>query len=76
VDELTLAFATLDAALALGASRAAQAGRDTLQSQDLVAGLAEAADLGQAAGDGVLGRVLQTLTGGLDALRVFAGGRP
>jgi Fe-S-cluster containining protein len=76
VDELTLAFATLDAALALGASRAAQAGRDTLQSQDLVAGLAEAADLGQAAGDGVLGRMLQTLTGGLDALRVFAGGRP
>jgi len=76
VDELALAFATLDAALALGASRAAQAGRDTLQAQDLVAGLTEAADLGQTAGDGVLARVLQTLTGGLDALHAFACGNP
>jgi Fe-S-cluster containining protein len=76
VDELALAFATLDAALALGAGRAAQAGRDTLQAPDLAAGLAEAADLGQTAGDGVLARMLQTLTGGLDALRAFAGGKP
>lgn len=76
VDELALAFATLDAALALGASRAAQAGRDILQAQDLAAGLAEAADLGQTAGDGLLARMLQTLTGGLDALRAFAGGKP
>jgi Fe-S-cluster containining protein len=76
VDELALAFATLDAALALGASRAAQADRDTLQPQDLVAGLVEAADLGQTAGEGVLARMLQTLTGGLDALRAFAAGKP
>jgi Fe-S-cluster containining protein len=75
VDELALAFATLDAALALGASRAAHSGRDTLSAQDLAAGLAEAADLGQTAGDGVLARMLQALTGGLDALRAFAGGK-
>ena len=76
VDELALAFATLDAALALGASRAARAGRDTLQAQDLVAGLTEAADLGQTAGDGMLASMLQTLTGGLDALRAFARANP
>jgi hypothetical protein len=76
VDELALAFATLDAAVALGASRAARAGRDTLQAQDLVDGLTEAADLGQTAGDGMLARMLQTLTGGLDALRAFAAGKP
>lgn len=76
LDELALAFATLDAAFALGAMRARQAGRDTLQAEDLVAGLAEAADLGQTAGDGMLARLLQTLTGGLDALRAFAGGKP
>jgi hypothetical protein len=73
LDELALAFATLDAALALAASRAARAGRDALQAQDLVAGLAEAADLGHTAGEGMLARTLQTLTGGLDALRAFAG---
>ena len=72
VDELALAFATLDAALALGAMRAAQAGRDSLQAEDLVAGLTEAADLGQTGGEGVLAGMLLTLTGGLDALRAFA----
>jgi len=76
VDELALAFATLDAALALAASRAARAGRDTLQAQDLVAGLTEAADLGQTAVGGMLARMLQTLAGGLDALRAFACGNP
>ena len=72
VDELALAFATLHAALALGAMRAAQAGRDSLRAEDLVAGLTEAADLGQTGGEGVLARMLETLTGGLDALRAFA----
>ena len=72
VDDLSLAFATLDAALALGAMRAAQAGRDSLQAEDLVAGLTEAADLGQTGGEGVLAGMLETLTGGLDALRAFA----
>ena len=72
VDELALAFATLDAAFALGAMRAAQAGRDVLQADDLVAGLTEAADLGQTGGEGTLGGMLVTLAGGLDALRAFA----
>ena len=72
VDELALAFATLDAALALGAMRAAQAGRDAVRAEDLVAGLTEAADLGQTGGDGVLAGMLVTLSGGTDALRAFA----
>ena len=72
MDDLSLAFATLDAALALGAMRAAQAGRDSLQAEDLVAGLTEAANLGQTGGEGVLAGMLETLTGGLDALRAFA----
>ena len=72
VDELALAFATLDSALALGAMRAAQAGRGTVQAEDLVAGLTEAADLGQTTGDGLLAGMLVTLTGSLDALRAFA----
>ena len=72
LDELALTFATLDAALALGAMRARHAGRDTLQAEDLLAGLSEASDLGQTAGEGLLARMLETLTGGLDALRAFA----
>ena len=72
VDELALAFATLDTALALGAMRAARASRDSLHAEDLVAGLIEAADLGQTGGDGMLAGMLVTLTGGLDALRAFA----
>lgn len=80
VDELALAFAILDAALALAAMHAAQAGRDCLLTEDLVAGLTEASDLGQTGGEGVLARMLETLTGGVDALRAFAvrpnGGRP
>ncbi|HVQ31127.1 MAG TPA: YkgJ family cysteine cluster protein [Vicinamibacteria bacterium] len=72
VDELGLAFATLDAALALAAMRASAAGRDSVEAEDLVAGLTESADLGQTGGDGALARMLETLTGGLGALRAFA----
>ncbi len=74
VDELAWAFATLDAALALGAMAAARRGSDTASSEDVVAGLTEAADLAQAATHGPLGSLLQSLTGGLDALRRFATG--
>jgi hypothetical protein len=71
VDELARAFATLDAAVRLAASRAAGAARASVDADDLVAGLAEAADLGQAGAQG-LGRLLGSLTGGIDALRAFA----
>jgi len=74
VDELSWAFATLDAALALGAMAAARRGSDTASSEDVIAGLTEAADLAQAASRGSLGPLLQSLTGGLDALHRFATG--
>ena len=75
VDELSWAFATLDAALALGAMAAVRRGSDTVSREDVVAGLTEAADLAQADTHGPLGSMLQSLTGGLDALRRFATGR-
>lgn len=72
VDELSWAFATLDAGLALGAMAAASRGSDTASCEDVVAGLTQAADLTQAPTHGPLGPLLQSLTGGLDALRRFA----
>jgi len=74
VDEMAFAFATLDAALRLAAMRAAAAGRSAVSEDDLVEALAEAADLGQSGSGGPLGAFLGSLTGGLQALRAFAGG--
>jgi Fe-S-cluster containining protein len=73
VDELAFSFATLNAASALAAMRAAAEGRDLLNAADFTAGLTEAADLGHAEGV-ALGRLLGALTGGLDALHAFASG--
>jgi Fe-S-cluster containining protein len=74
VDEVAWAFATLEAALGLAAMAAAREGRDAVTAQDLVAGLTEAADLTHAAVTGPAGALLQSLTGGLDAVRRFAEG--
>jgi Fe-S-cluster containining protein len=74
VDELAWAFATLEAALQLAAMRAAALGREAVLREDLVAGITEAADLAQTAGEGPLEALLRTLTGGLDAVRAFAQG--
>ena len=74
VDEVSWAFATLDTALALAAMTAARRGSDAVSGDDALAGLAESADLGQAASGGPLGPLLQSLTGGLDAVRQFAAG--
>jgi len=72
LDELCFAYATLETALQLAAMRAARAGRETVAAEDLLAGITEAADLAQTAGDGALEGFLRTLTGGLDAARSFA----
>jgi hypothetical protein len=72
VDELCFAFATLETALTLGRMRAARLGRDTLLAEDFVAGITEAADLGQT--EGPLAALLRTLAGGVDAVRAFAQG--
>ena len=57
---------------ACGRAARAGEGRTAITADDLVAGLAEAADLGQAGTQGALGRFLGSLTGGIDALRAFA----
>jgi hypothetical protein len=74
LDELAWAFATVHAALWLGAMRTALRGEESLSPEDFVTGLAEAADLAQTAPEGPLEALLRTLTGGLDALRAFASG--
>lgn len=75
LDEVAWAFATLDAAFALGSMAAARRGSDTASSEDVLVGLTEAAHLTQAGTQGLLGSLLQSLTGGIDALRRFASER-
>jgi hypothetical protein len=72
LDELAVSFALLDAGLALAAMRAARAGEPTVSADALVKGLTEAADLAHAGEEGRLGRLLTTLSGGLQALTLFA----
>ena len=75
LDEIALAFATLNAGVALAAMRATAEGREPITAGDLAAGIAEAADLAHAEG-GLLDSMLRTLAGGVDALHAFASGRP
>jgi len=74
VDEIAYAFATLNAGSALAAMRAAAEGRGTITAGALAAGIAEAADLAHAEG-GLLGSLVQSLAGGIEALHAFASGR-
>ncbi len=74
VEEIAYAFATLNAGIALAAMRAPAEGRGRVTADALAAGIAEAADLAHAE-SGLLGTVLHSLTGGVDALHAFASGR-
>lgn len=74
VDEIAYAFATLNAGVALAAMRAPAEGHERITAADLAAGIAEAADLAHAE-SGLLASLLQSLTGGVDALHAFASGR-
>ncbi|HEV7499637.1 MAG TPA: YkgJ family cysteine cluster protein [Vicinamibacteria bacterium] len=73
VDELAMAVALLNAALAMAAMRAGQAGRATMEAAHVTDGLLETMDLAHAEPQGAYGRVLVSLAGGLDALWAFAG---
>jgi hypothetical protein len=73
VEEVSFAFATLNAASALAAMRADAEGRSLSNAVDLTAGLTEAADLGHAEGR-LLRNMLGSLAGGLEALHQFAAG--
>jgi hypothetical protein len=75
VDELALAFAMLNAGVALAGMRATAGGRERIEADDLSAGIVEAADLAHAEG-GPLDSLLRALAGGIEALHAFASGRP
>jgi Fe-S-cluster containining protein len=74
VDELAMAIALLNAALAVAAMRAGQAGEKSMGATHVTEGLLETMDLAHAEPEGAYGRMLVSLAGGLDALRSFAAG--
>jgi hypothetical protein len=74
VEEMSVAAATLQAALLLAAARAAERGAARPDLGDFEAGLPDAADGLQ--GSGALGRVLGNLGRQPEALLLFAAGQP
>jgi lysine-N-methylase len=71
VDELVMAVALLNAALAFAAMRAGQAGRTSIDGDSLGEGLLETMDLAHAEPEGAYAKVLVSLAGGLDALWIL-----
>jgi len=71
VDELVMAVALLNAALAFAAMRAGQAGRTAIDGASLGEGLLETMDLAHAEPEGAYAKVLVSLAGGLDALWIL-----
>ena len=74
LDELAVAVAFLNAASVLAAQRAARRGPPRVDAESFTEGLMEAVDLTHADSQGVLGRLLGTLSGGVEALYLFAAG--
>jgi len=72
LDELVMAVALLDAALAFAAMRAGEAGAPAIDPKTVTEGLLETLDLTQVEPEGAYGRVVLTLAGGLAALDLFA----
>jgi hypothetical protein len=73
LDELAVAVAFLNAAGVLAAQRAARAGKTVVDAESFGEGLMEAVDLTHADSAGA-GRLLGTLSGGVEALYLFASG--
>jgi Fe-S-cluster containining protein len=76
IEEMAVAVALLNAACALAAMRAGREGRPKPAAADLAEGLMEAADLTHAESAGLLGAIVGTLSGGVESLRMLAGGGP
>jgi Fe-S-cluster containining protein len=72
LDELALAFARLNAALALAAMHAARRGAASADEGDVARGLTEAADVDHVGEAGPMPRLLDALSGGIESLPVFA----
>lgn len=76
VEEMAMAGAFLNAGCALAAMRAGRAGRSRADAADFTEGLMEAVDLTHAEEGGVVGRMLATLSGGVESLWMLAAGGP
>jgi len=76
VEEVAVAVAFLNAGCALAAMRAGRSGKPRPDAADFTLALMEAADLTHADSSGVLGRVLGTLSGGVESLWLLAAGGP
>ncbi|PYQ24036.1 MAG: hypothetical protein DMF81_06770 [Acidobacteria bacterium] len=75
LDELAVAVGFLNAAGVLAAQRAARKGRGKVDAESFSEGLMQAVDLTHADSQGLLGRLLGPLSGGLESLYLFASGR-
>jgi Fe-S-cluster containining protein len=76
VEEMAVAVAFLNAGCALAAMRAGAAGKAVPDAADFAHGLMEAVDLTHTGERGLLGRMLATLSGGVESLRILAAGGP
>jgi len=76
LEEMTVAVAFLNAACALAGMRAGASGKRAPDASDFALGLMEAADLTHTSERGMLGRMLATLSGGVESLWMLAAGGP
>jgi Fe-S-cluster containining protein len=76
LEEVAVAVAFLNAGCALAAMRAGAAGKAGADAADLAQGLMEAVDLTHTSERTLLGRMLATLSGGVESLWVLAAGGP
>ena len=76
LEELAVAVAFLNAGCTLAAMRAGAAGKARADAGDLAQGLMEAVDLTHTSERSLLGRMLATLSGGVESLWVLAAGGP
>ena len=76
IEDMALAVAYLNAGCALAAMRAGRAGRPKPDAADFAEGLMEAVDLTHADHGGLLGKILATLSGGVESLWMLAAGGP
>ena len=76
LEEVAVAVAFLNAGCALAAMRAGAAGKRAPDAGDFAQGLMEAVDLTHTDERGLLGRMLATLSGGVESLWILAAGGP
>ena len=76
LEEMAVAVAFLNAGCALAAMRAGAAGKAAADAADFAQGLMEAVDLTHTSERALIGRMLATLSGGVESLWLLAAGGP